>query len=105
MIDGFILSHGSVENGAEGAQDGESEERANVEGVEDRWDDVAEEVEIRIAEVANGGEWLALPGDVWEPTQQNSNHKDATVYVQPLPQPRRHYRQRRVQVPARPVLQ
>lgn len=90
-------SHSSLKNRAKGAQDGEGEKRADIEGVKNRGDDVAEEVEIRIAEVSDGRERLPLPGDVWEPTQQNPNHQNTAVYVKPLPQPRRHNRQRRVQ--------
>ncbi|MED6107289.1 hypothetical protein PIB30_012685 [Stylosanthes scabra] len=99
------LSHGGVENGSEGAQHGEGQEGAYVQGVEHRRDDVAEQIQVRVAQVSDGGKWLPLPRDVREPAQQNPNHQNPAVYVQPLPQPSRHHRQRRVQVPARPVLE
>jgi len=93
-----------LENRAESAQNGESEKRTNVEGVKNGGNDVTEEVEIGVAEVSDGGERLPFPRDVGEPTQQNPNHQNPAVYVQPLPQPRRHNRQRRVQRAVRPVL-
>lgn len=101
---GMVLwrSDSGLENGAESAQNGESEKRTNVEGVKNGGNDVAEEVEIGIAEVTDCGQRLPFPRDVGEPTQQNPNHQNAAVYVQPLPQPRRHNRQRRVQRAARP---
>lgn len=91
-----------AEDGAEGSEDGEGEERAHVKRVEDRRDNVAEEVEVGITEVSNGGEGLAFPGDIGEPAEEHPHHQNAAVDVEPLGQAGRHHRQRRVQVPALP---
>lgn len=95
----------AVEDGAESSQHCKRQQRADIQGVEDWRNYVAEEVQVRVAEVANGRQGLAVPGNVWEPTEQDPDHQNSAVDVEPLGEPGRHHRQRRVQVPTGPVLQ
>lgn len=44
----------SIKDGSQDAEHQESQEGAHIEGIEERWDDVAEEVEIRVTHVPNG---------------------------------------------------
>ena len=112
MIQGnpAILSSSSIhtptiiKNGPKSAQHRESQKRAHVQCIEYWWDYIPEEIQIGIAQVPNRRQGLALPGNVGEPAEQNSNHQNPTVDVKPLGQARRHHRQRRVQVPAGPIL-
>lgn len=88
-----------VEDRTESPQHCEGEERANVQGIEHGRDDVAEEVEVRVAEVPDRGEGLAIPGDVGEPAEQDPDHEDAAVDVEPLGHARGDDGERRVEVP------
>lgn len=95
-----IHSSTVVKDRPERAQHCESQERADIQGIENGGNNVAEEVQIGIAEVPNCREWLAVPRNIGEPTEQNPNHQNTTVDIQPFGEPGGDDSQRRVQIPA-----
>lgn len=70
----------------------ERDERAEVElAAEHGGHDLAAEREEGVAEVAQRGEWLAIPGDVGEPREEHADEQHLPVHPQP-PHHRRHRR-------------
>jgi hypothetical protein len=70
----------------------ERDERAEVElAAEHGGHDLAAEREEGVAEVAQRGEWLAVPGDVGEPREEHADEQHLPVHPQP-PHHRRHRR-------------
>lgn len=98
-----IHSSTVVENRPQRAQNCESQERTNIQGIENRRDYVAKEIQIGITEVPNRRKGLAVPRNIGEPTEQNPNHQNPTVDIEPFRESGGNHRQRRVQVAARAV--
>lgn len=87
----------TVENRTQRSQNRESQERADIQRIENWGNYVPEEVQIGIAQIPNCRQRLPIPRDVGEPAQQHSHHQNPTVQIQPLRHPRRHNREGRVQ--------
>lgn len=88
-----------IQKRAEDSQQHEGEERADIQCIEHRRNDVPEQVQVRITQVPDSRQWLPIPGNVGEPTQQNPNHQDSTVDVEPLGDRAGHQRHRRADSP------
>lgn len=87
----------TMQNRAEHPQNRESHEGANIQSIKNRRNYIPKQIQIRIAQIPNRRQRLPIPWNVGKPAQQNPNHQNPTVQVQPLRHTCRHHRERRVQ--------